>query len=83
MMSNNGITVKSRPFLPSSPVPFYPSANHNPAFPSITHKTLTVFREQDSHDVVEILRKKAWNLQKSYKNELNKVVSNEYQLRMA
>lgn len=58
-------------------------SNHNSAFAPIAYKTVTAFREQDSHDVVGILWEKAWNLQKSYKRELNKVPSNEYQLCVA
>lgn len=58
-------------------------SNHNSAFASIAYKTVTTFREQDSHDVVKILWKQAWNLQKSYKSELNQVLSYEDQLCMA
>lgn len=83
MVSNDGITVKTLSPIFSHTCLSLSKSNHNSAFASIAYKTLTIFREQGSRDVVEILKKKAWNLPKSYKNELNKVISNEYQLCVA
>lgn len=69
------------PFLPFSAIIFIPQQiKHNSVFASIGCNILPTFREHGSHDVVEILKKQAWNLQKSYKNGLNTVRSNEYQL---